>query len=747
MMRTRRNGLLHTIFLAAICGILSFSFFLIREHGFFTIANDFDLQQIPFSIALHNALGEGNISGWIWNYDLGHSIIQGFSFYELGSPFFWLYMLFPSNCLPYLIAWLYILKYVAAAAFAYSYLSRFVSDKRNAVIGALLYAFSGFQAVNLMFYHFHDAVALFPLMLTGLEKFAENPEKKLFFVFSVFINCLVNYFFFIQNVIFLVIYFFFRFRRGTLKKTISLAFRCMLCGLWGTAMAAVLFIPSILYIIQSTRIYSQGFMALVWPRYFLYVVRGIFYPGEAMNNQSSLFPVEWRSVGCYLPMVGFSLCTAYILKKRDWLTGVILLLLLMSFVPILSGVFNLYSEWYYRWWYYLVLMSALASIRVLDQEKEYKIRTAAGITTLISAGLYLYIRFAPYPENDPLVYQPDQFFRFAAAAVSGTALVWILWKMRKPGSKWLLPLVCLYAVLSTSLPLYYFKTGSDADNTRNMMEAGMQTETLDEQYRYAGGNNIFNMTGGAAGTGAFSSTVSAGSKQFDALFDYDVSNLSLDKQSVPGLTELLGGKYNISDSDSGNEAVRELKATGKTYYVLEREACPIGFKTEHYITREDLMRHDRSERGVLLLNAAVIEPEEEERLAGICGKVTGDEDVLTDISALVAINRENGVQNFDRDTHGFRCDVNYDSESAVYFSVPYDDGWTAAVDGREADIINSGGMMALIVPAGCHRVVFSYVTPGYRVSEAITAAAWILFAAAAVIQALRHRRLPRPDGK
>ena len=52
-------------------------------------------------------------------------------------------------------------KYAAAAVCAYSYLKRFVG-KKYAALGAMLYAFSGFQSVNLIFHHFHDAVAFFP---------------------------------------------------------------------------------------------------------------------------------------------------------------------------------------------------------------------------------------------------------------------------------------------------------------------------------------------------------------------------------------------------------------------------------------------------------------------------------------------------------------------------------------------------------------------------------------------------------
>ncbi len=77
---------------------------VIKGAGFFVLTNDFNDQQIPFTIGLHNALLDGGLGGFSWDVDLGTSTLQAYSFYELGSPFFWLSMLFPANTFPYIVA-------------------------------------------------------------------------------------------------------------------------------------------------------------------------------------------------------------------------------------------------------------------------------------------------------------------------------------------------------------------------------------------------------------------------------------------------------------------------------------------------------------------------------------------------------------------------------------------------------------------------------------------------------------------
>jgi len=50
----------------------------------------------------------------------------------------------------------------------------------------------------------------------------------------------------------------------------------------------------------------------------------------------------------------------------------------------------------------------------------------------------------------------------------------------------------------------------------------------------------------------------------------------------------------------------------------------------------------------------------------------------------------------------------------VWFFVPYDKGWDAALDGKKIEIIKSVGMMAVKIPEGEHNLVFKYHTPGFK---------------------------------
>jgi len=146
--------------------------FLIRYKGLFFYYGDYNVQQVPFLIFAHRAVRRGR---FFWNplVDLGGNMAGTFAFYLWGSPFFWLTIPFPEAWLPYMMPGLMALKYGTAAATAGSWIRTQTRSDRAAALGGLLYAFCGFQACNIVFQHFHDATAFFPLYLLAFDRFIE----------------------------------------------------------------------------------------------------------------------------------------------------------------------------------------------------------------------------------------------------------------------------------------------------------------------------------------------------------------------------------------------------------------------------------------------------------------------------------------------------------------------------------------------------------------------------------------------
>ena len=62
---------------------------IIYTGGYYIYYGDYNSQQIPFYLHSHEFIKSEGL-GWDWGTDLGANFVGSYSFYLLGSPFFWL---------------------------------------------------------------------------------------------------------------------------------------------------------------------------------------------------------------------------------------------------------------------------------------------------------------------------------------------------------------------------------------------------------------------------------------------------------------------------------------------------------------------------------------------------------------------------------------------------------------------------------------------------------------------------------
>jgi len=197
----KRKALL-AFLLSSLLGMLIVLPNVILNKGIFAIISDFNFQQVPFNMLMNKAIKNGNIL-WTWYNELGSNFIGTFSFYNLLSPFSIFGYLFPGNWYPYLVGPIIILKYGVGGLTSYLFLKRYVKNKNYAIVGSLLYSFSGFQLTNMLF-HFQDIIALFPLMLCALDNLIYD-GKKGHFTLAIVLNAFTNWFLFIAEGVILII--------------------------------------------------------------------------------------------------------------------------------------------------------------------------------------------------------------------------------------------------------------------------------------------------------------------------------------------------------------------------------------------------------------------------------------------------------------------------------------------------------------------------------------------------------------
>lgn len=737
-MGKKKTYYLYAIVFNFFLGVCVFGYFILKEGGLFTLYADFNNQQIPFNILANDAIKSGEVF-WNWNIDLGSSFIGAFSFYNLGSPFFWITLLFPPRMFPYLIGIIYILKYTIAGLTSFAYIQMFVKDKRYAVLASALYSFSGFQSVNLLFYHFHDAVALFPLMLWGIEKLISE-KKRAIFALTVFINALLSYFFFVGEVIFVIIYFLVRFfmtKEGRWKKVLY----CLGEGVLGTMMASILMLPSIFFVLSNPRVeaHISGIEAIAFdPLKYLVILRALFFPGENMSHSSCVFLSDFSSCSAYLPMVGIVLVIAFILTKpRTWMSKMLIISFVISMIPILGSMFYLFNAVVYQRWYYMpILLMALVSAKVLENRKEYKVFSGIVVSVffwiLLTAIVYFYGKVA----GSELVFRPTVFGSISLISIVGILLTYFIVikiKNNKAYRSSLYIFIALFCILTTGLNVVLYRRASGTSSEdwyKKNIESTSQIKTFDDQYRFNTDNNLVTMTVPLAGIGSWNSTVSPGIFEF-----YEALGLErtiVNPEAWEGTTELLAGKYSIEDEKKEEGVlVQTIKTENGAKYIYENpNTLPIGYTYDTYMKKSDFLELPAELRSLAMIKTLIIPDDKEEEIKKVLRKYS--EDIDGEISLE---NKNEDIQQhlteigeeFERSTKGVSMTMDADKDKYAFFSVPVDSGWSAMVNGEKTEILDINGLMAVKINEGSNEIMFIYEVPFLKAGSILSVCGFIIW--------------------
>ena len=768
----RRDQMLRTMLLCALTAAVFFLPFYLIDGGFFHYAGDFNSQQISFYRYMNGFIkGGGYPDGmagadrntFSWATDLGSGAMNAYSFYLYGSPFFWLSLIFPQNWLPYLMVPLLILKFAVAGGGAYRYLCRYVRRTDYAMLGACLYAFSGFSVYNVFFNHFVDVVALFPWMLWALDETLYEQEKHYgLFAFWVGVNLLNNYFFFIGQVIFLVIYFICKLTTRDFPMNLRLFARLAFESLLGAALGFVLLWPAVLSLLQNPRTIDLssgwGFLTYSKVQQYLAILLSWILPPDSPYITSiwSEGIIKWTSMSAYLPLCSLAGAMAYWRARQgDSKKRIVAVCAVFALVPVLNSAFYALNSSYYARWYYMPVLILCAmtacGLESPDITADELDAPARGIGWLMLATL----AFAVVPVQDSstkewslgVLQNPGQYFVVLGFGLGGLVLYHFIcrrWRGSRAFARRMTAAVLTFACLFSMVHIGIGKFGqwhTDSDLVEQYTSAIKLKDDLPEgDWRvdtYKTHDNLglwldkssLQYFGSTAAPSILSFYPALGVKR-DVRSEPDISNYAL--------RGLLSVKYLITTPEKQEDFLAAAD-DGWSYYdtkdgfmLYENENyVPMGFTYDYYITEESYETTIKNTRANLLMRALVLSEEDAETYGKYLEKLP--EAKLDDLwydtyVSDCADRRASACSTFQMTNSGFHAEITLKKDNLVFFSVPYDDGFTAYVNGEEADIVRvDEGLMAVLAPAGENTIDFVYQADGYSLASKVSLAALAAF--------------------
>lgn len=765
----KRSHLLHVFLIGLGLSFLIFLPFIVFDKGLFLYFGDFDVQQIPFYKLSHEAVRNG-ATQWDWNTDLGVNFVGSYSFYTLGSPFFWLTIPFPSAAVPYLMAPLLMLKFAFTSVTGYAFINRFTKTSRIAMLGGLLYAFSGFNIYNIFFNHFNEVVMAFPLLLIALEEAVTNKRRGLF-ALAIAFCAMMNYYFFFGEVIFCVIYYFVRLRSADFnvnwKQFLHLFFEAVL----GLMLAMILLLPALMALMGNPRTSDtiEGYNTLIYgnsQRYGL-ILSSFFFPPD-IPARPNFFPdsnAKWSSVSMFLPLFSTTGVIAFLkAKSKHFAKTLIIISVIICFVPFLNAAFSAFNYAYYARWFYmpLLIMSLATCIALEDHLKEFlfSLKVTAGFV-----GFFALIGIMPKRVEEKLVWfslpeYPERFWAYVLIAIFGLLCTWLLVIMTPRHKKFMQTALCCFCAITFTYAAFMIFCGKEAGHKYDIVAEqgifGGQKLSLegDEFYRIDSFDEMDNlgMFWGIPTINAFHSIVPASIIEYYELIGGERGVASRPKEDLIGVRALANVKYSFVKQGKTDYT----PMLGFSYYDTQNgydiyqndNVVPMGVAFDYRIPTETL-EEAASFKDRLLLKGIYFDEEDYPDFVDVLeplpkalsdyGELSSEDSYTADCGDLA----QNAVSDFSYSSGGFSANYSAEKDSFVFFSVPYDKGFSATVNGAEAQIIKAnGGFMAVKVSEGENAIAFDYQTPGLALGGMLSLAAALLLACYLILSYFDRKRHP-----
>ena len=532
----------------------------------------------------------------------------------------------------------------------------------------------------------------------------------------------------------------------------------------GVAMGCLLLIPAVLSLLQNPRTIDLasgwGFLTYGKVQQYLAILLSWVMPPDSpyLTSIWSEGVIKWTSMSAYLPLCSLAGALAYWRARHgDSKKRIVAVCAVCALVPILNSAFYaLNSSYYARWYYMPVLILAAMTVHALEDHNTDLDTPARGLGWIMLATLAFAL--VPVLDNDTgtwslgVLKNPGQYFVVLGFGLGGLLLYRLIcqkWRADSRFAQRMTAAVVAFACVFSMVHIGIGKFGqwyTDSDLVEQDNNALLLKENLPEgDYRvdtYKIHDNI-GMWLDKSCLQYFGSTAAPSILSF-----YPALGVKRDVRSEPELSNyalrgLLSVEYLITTPEQ--QADFESQADdGWAYYdeldgfVLykNKNYVPIGFTYDYYVTEETYGQVNKNSRANLLMRALVFSDED----AAVYGKYlaelpTEKQSELTYDTYVqdCADRRAQACSMFQMNNAGFHAEITLENANLVFFAVPYDDGFTAYVNGEQTDIVRvDDGMMAVLCPAGTSSIDFVYQADGLALSRTGTLAAlpvWLVYTA------------------
>ncbi len=767
------RGLFILLILIISIGIFVFQDYLFLNHLYLfkDIGSDSINVFYPHFVHVSEYLRSEGIPKWSFNQGMGQNIFP----FSLGEPFKLILYMLGRDYLPYGIVYVELLKIVLGGIVFCLYLRTISITQYTSIVGGLLFSFSGFMILGSGWYVFSTEAVYGALLLFSFEKLFKNNSWILFPVTIALIASEEPFHLYLDG-LFLLVYAIFRYsdEKGWQIKGLSILFlKISGLGLLGIAISSVFFIGNVIQITEGPRVGGDAsyFNKLISSPVFgfadpvQYVTAVMRFFSNDLLGTGSMF----RGWNNYLeaPIFYSGLINLFLapqiftfLDKRQKIlySALVVLCILPIVFPFFRYAFWLFTGDYYRAFSFFVALAMLFySLRALSYIDRF---SRVNLVLLVStSAVLLGLLYYPYlPGVKDVLIDKGLRSPITIFLIIYAILIYLL-SFRK------IKLFVQIAILITiCIELAFFSsitvnkrsviTSSEFNQKKGYNDytndAVAYLSSLDRSfYRinkdYFSGPAIHASINDAKvqnykGTPSYHSFNQKNYIKFLQETNIIRGDMEHETRWAPGLIyrpllqTFASVKYNLSKSDmpaflkygyASIAKIRNVEILKNVYYL------PLGFTYDSYVTASDFQKLSSLQKDIVLLKAFVIDETENERFqdfALLDLRGTANNFTFEQYGKLINDRRKGALEITEHGQNVIRGTISVEAMKLLFFSIPYDKGWSARVDGMEAELeLVNIGFMGLLLDRGDHTVELEFKPPYLVAGTIISVVSLLLY--------------------
>ncbi|HXP49813.1 MAG TPA: YfhO family protein [Bacteroidia bacterium] len=751
---------------------------LIVFHNFITFNNLYLFKDIgsdtmtwywPHYVQISGYIHSLGIPKWAFNQGMGQNVYA----FAIGDPFTLILCLLPQNVIPYAIVYMEICKIMGGGLIFYFYLRMLNTSRLSSIVGGLLYSFGGYMILGSGWYITSTEVFYAAIVLYSVEKFLSKGVwywlpvafcllgmLQPFYVYTYAL--LVTVYCITRNVIT---------NLGWKDIAINL-FKIGGLALFGLLLGAFVIFSDIFQLVDNPRVLGGASLInqlkaapifTITPQYLNSIAGFRLFSNDLLGTGSNFKAINnfnyLEAPILYIGLVSLLLAPQAFLffnKRKRIIYGIVVA---ACAAPLVFAYFR-YAFWlfavdYYRsYTFFLSLMLLFFALKALTSiDKTFVVHTKTLIATLLVLLYLLYRNFTVNGTNlvDHHLRQNITFFL-------------------------LIDTVCIYLLSNKKLKLYalsvlgisiFIELASFSNITVNNRKILSNAE-LHQRTGYNDSTVEALALVNSVDKNFFRVTKDYGSNATDyvCLNDPLIQNYNgtteyvewtqsnyvrfLSELHVPNtydptyakwlyglqgrfiLNTICNIKYAFSKSGGRyyqSVGYEPIKTYGNVMALKNHFYLPFGFSYNKYISLSDFRKiRTDGEKDIMLLSSVVVDDTDLVAFKGMQQKEPKDTFALTSDSYTKCetdLKQDTlAITHFDQ--NDIQGTIKPNEKKLLYFSIPFDKGWFAKIDGQSAKTYRVNvGFTGVLLDKGAHTVELYYKVP-YLAAGAYTSLAALL---------------------